>query len=193
MFEGCTSLESIPEKTSSEEEHQGYRGFGTLHRGYEAHDRTGRDPHPDDRPEGRIEPVQELYVADLPYRPGSSTTSPAVTTLASLFYGCSALTSVPAGIFDKQTAVTTVSSCFYGCSALRELPDGLFDKQTGTTNISSLFRAAARSSRYPPGSSTASRRQPTWPTSSAAARLAEEPARGSLLKADGRNTGRIPL
>lgn len=71
-----------------------------------------------------------------------------VKSLGGLFWGCTNLTTVPAGLFDGFTAVTDTSEMFYGASQLADLPDGLLlamssslttvDKMLGKTGIVKL-------------------------------------------------------
>ena len=56
-----------------------------------------------------------------------------------LFSNCSNLTTIPSGLFDKNTAVTSFKLCFYGCSTLAEIPVGLFDNNTNVKNFSGCF------------------------------------------------------
>ncbi len=60
-------------------------------------------------------------------------------TLSRLFGNCSNLTTIPGGLFDKNTAVTSFELCFYGCSTLAEIPVGLFDNNTNVKNFNSCF------------------------------------------------------
>lgn len=57
----------------------------------------------------------------------------------SCFYYCSALQSIPAGLFDNCPNVITFSSCFYSCSNLQMIPLGLFDNCPAVTTFSSCF------------------------------------------------------
>ena len=41
-----------------------------------------------------------------------------ITNFGSCFYNCSSLTSIPAGLFDKNTQVTSFNACFHSCSSL---------------------------------------------------------------------------
>ena len=59
------------------------------------------------------------------------------------FHGCSALTSIPTGLFDNNPAVEDFSSCFRGCSHLASIPNGLFDNNTAVTNFSSCFASCS--------------------------------------------------
>ena len=71
----------------------------------------------------------------------SSTSSPFrdIHRFRYCFYGCSNLTSIPAGLFDNNPAVMDFNSCFQGCSNLTSIPNGLFDNNPKVTNFSSCF------------------------------------------------------
>lgn len=56
-----------------------------------------------------------------------------------LFYKCSNLTAIPAGLFDHCTAVTSFKGCFTVCRNLMAIPTGLFDHCTAVTNFSYCF------------------------------------------------------
>jgi len=62
-----------------------------------------------------------------------------VTTFKQTFFGCSSLTAIPSGLFDKQTAVTEFASTFYGCSSLTSIPANLFDNCTAVTTFATTF------------------------------------------------------
>jgi len=46
---------------------------------------------------------------------GTTTTS---VTFANCFKGCSALTSLPAGLFDTVCRISSINGCFEGCKSL---------------------------------------------------------------------------
>ena len=72
------------------------------------------------------------------------------TSLQSLFFGCSNLSKVSVGLFDKNTAVTNFQYCFRACSSLTEIP-GLFDKNTTVTNFSYCFYDCSNLTTIPDG------------------------------------------
>lgn len=55
------------------------------------------------------------------------------------FYKCIALTSIPAGLFDKCTTVKNFDNCFYGCITLISIPEGLFDNCTEVISFYGCF------------------------------------------------------
>lgn len=72
----------------------------------------------------------------------SSWTTTSASTYAGFYYmfcRCSALTSLPEGLFDNCTAVTSFAYCFYNCSALTSIPEGLFVNNTAVTTFTSCF------------------------------------------------------
>lgn len=66
--------------------------------------------------------------------------SAASTKCDNLFYGCTALKTLPEGIFAGLTGATTFEEAFYGCSALETLPAGLFEKNTNVTTVTKCFQ-----------------------------------------------------
>ena len=60
-------------------------------------------------------------------------------TIANLFDGCTALETVPAGLFDNLDAVTTATYVFQN-SGIKTLPDALFANMDKATDFSSSFR-----------------------------------------------------
>ena len=69
--------------------------------------------------------------------------TPLLNTLATdfnnYFNGCTSLSSIPSGLFDKNTQVTNFSYCFSGCTSLSGIPTGLFDKNTLVTDFGFCF------------------------------------------------------
>ena len=63
---------------------------------------------------------------------------PKIASLASAFKGCKKVTEIPAGLFDNLTEVTDLSSVFYG-TGITAVPEGIFDVQTKATSVSSVF------------------------------------------------------
>lgn len=64
-----------------------------------------------------------------------------ITTIAYLFNKCTALESVPETLFANLSKVTTASSLFSSCTKLESVPATLFAQNTEITNLSSAFRA----------------------------------------------------
>ena len=67
------------------------------------------------------------------------------------FYQCSNLTSIPKGLFDKNTNVTSFKSCFEDCSKLESIPTGLFDKNTNVTSFWGCFQGCSTLESIPGG------------------------------------------
>lgn len=57
-----------------------------------------------------------------------------------LFYGCTALKTLPEGIFTGLTGASTFEEAFYGCSALETLPAGLFEANVNVTTVTKCFQ-----------------------------------------------------
>ncbi len=81
--------------------------------------------------------------------------TPLLNTLATdfnnYFNGCTSLSSIPSGLFDKNTQVTDFSYCFYNCTSLSGIPTGLFDKNTEATDFSSCFSGCTSVPSIPTG------------------------------------------
>ena len=67
------------------------------------------------------------------------TNTAASGTIANIFDGCTALETVPAGLFDNLKAVTTVSYAFQN-SGIKTLPDGLFAGMEKATTFTYCFK-----------------------------------------------------
>ena len=63
----------------------------------------------------------------------------AVTTIGSLFSGCTSLASVPADLFKGMTAIKTMSSVFKDCTALTAVPEDIFAEVTAVITVNSMF------------------------------------------------------
>ena len=77
--------------------------------------------------------------------------NPAVEDFSSCFRGCSHLASIPNGLFDNNTVVTNFNACFYGCSNIASIPTGLFDNNPAVTNFSFCFRNCSNITSIPAG------------------------------------------
>lgn len=62
-----------------------------------------------------------------------------VTTFSKAFYGCDALSDIPADLFAGCAAATDLSSCFNDCDALKSVPAKLLDDCTNVEKLSSIF------------------------------------------------------
>lgn len=60
-------------------------------------------------------------------------------TFEEAFSGCTALETLPAGLFETNTNVTTVNKCFQNCTALKAVPSRMFGVSTKTKTLSYLF------------------------------------------------------
>ena len=67
------------------------------------------------------------------------------------FHGCSSLTTIPTGLFDKCTQVTDFCDCFCNCYDLVSIPTGLFNKCTKVTNFSGCFNKCSSLETIPTG------------------------------------------
>lgn len=66
--------------------------------------------------------------------------SSSVSTLAYTFEGCTALESLPEGLFDPLAASKTkFTATFKGCTSLKTLPEGLFAQNSLATQFSDTF------------------------------------------------------
>ncbi|MFJ1323298.1 hypothetical protein ACILDT_09825 [Capnocytophaga canis] len=74
-----------------------------------------------------------------------------VVSFWSCFADCTNLTSIPAGLFDKNISAISFISCFAGCSNLTAIPAGLFDKNTNVTNFDSCFYSCSKLTTIPTG------------------------------------------
>lgn len=61
------------------------------------------------------------------------------TDFSSCFYGCTALGSIPEGLFDKNSKVTIFYDCFRGCINLKNIPKGLFKNNSEAVSFESCF------------------------------------------------------
>ncbi len=62
-----------------------------------------------------------------------------VTSFDWMFSYCKSLTRIPAKLFAKNTEVTVFNSTFFGCTALTNIPAGLFDNNTAVTAFHYTF------------------------------------------------------
>lgn len=66
------------------------------------------------------------------------TVIPKATDFTGIFNGCTALTAIPAGIFQYAVSATTMQNAFYN-SGITSIPSGLFDTCTRITSFSNTF------------------------------------------------------
>ena len=71
--------------------------------------------------------------------------------LTQMFYECTNLAKVDAGLFAKNTNATNFDRCFTYCQELTEIPAGLFEKNTSATNFSECFHSCYKLARIPAG------------------------------------------
>lgn len=69
----------------------------------------------------------------------------------SIFYGCSVLSAIPSGLFDEQENITTFAKCFMNCIALASIPSSLFDENTLVTNFEHCFDGCETITAIPSG------------------------------------------
>ncbi len=75
-------------------------------------------------------------------------------TVAANFRECfsgSGITSIPAGLFDDNTAATDFGFCFTSCENLTTIPPGLFDNNTAVTSFYDCFSYCSNLTSIPPG------------------------------------------
>jgi hypothetical protein len=61
-----------------------------------------------------------------------------ITTVKGLFHGCTALETIPEGLFANNVAITSFETTFAECKSLRSIPADLFSS-IGTTTSSVKF------------------------------------------------------
>lgn len=61
-------------------------------------------------------------------------------SVGNMFNGCTSLKSLPAGLLKNMTGITTALSMFTNCTSLETLPEGFFDAMVGCTNIKEMFK-----------------------------------------------------
>ncbi len=66
-------------------------------------------------------------------------TKTTLTSVASLFEGCSSLPSLPSGLLDGLTGITSVSKMIYNCSSLTDIPEDLLKDVKNNCNIAYFF------------------------------------------------------
>ena len=66
-------------------------------------------------------------------------TKTTLTSVASLFEGCSSLPSLPSGLLDGLTGITSVSKMIYNCSSLTDVPEDLLKDVKNNCNIAYFF------------------------------------------------------
>ncbi|MGL5958424.1 MAG: hypothetical protein ACRCZZ_07530, partial [Phocaeicola sp.] len=73
----------------------------------------------------------------------------AATDFKSVFYSCTFLSSIPAGLFKYNTAATDFGDAFYNCRSLSSLPADLFKYNTAATDFLNVFRECTSLSSLP--------------------------------------------
>ena len=73
------------------------------------------------------------------------------TSIANMFNGCTSLRAIPAGLFDGFAGVTSSSAVFQGCTSLETLPEGLFDDMVKPTTIANIFKGCTALVSLPAG------------------------------------------
>lgn len=72
-------------------------------------------------------------------------------SVGNMFNGCTSLKSLPAGLLKNMTDITTALSMFTNCSSLETLPEGFFDAMVGCTNIKEMFKGCTSLESLPAG------------------------------------------
>ena len=72
-------------------------------------------------------------------------------SVGNMFNGCTSLKSLPAGLLKNMTDITTALSMFTNCSSLETLPEGFFDAMVGCTNIKEMFKGCTSLETLPEG------------------------------------------
>lgn len=75
----------------------------------------------------------------------------AAISTGNMFNGCTSLRSLPAGLLNGMTGITTAMSMFTNCTSLETLPEGLFDAMVGCTNIKEMFKGCTSLESLPAG------------------------------------------
>lgn len=70
---------------------------------------------------------------------------------AACFRDCTSLTSIPEGLFTKCTEVWNFEQCFYNCESLTSIPTGLFDENTKVTAFNNCFYGCSQLTEIPAG------------------------------------------
>lgn len=66
--------------------------------------------------------------------------SPNVTSFASTFATINTISTVPTGLFDNAVNAVSFASCFFACASLTSVPSTLFDLNINVTTFSGTFR-----------------------------------------------------
>lgn len=64
-------------------------------------------------------------------------------SVAYMFQNCTALKSVPEGLFDDFSGVTTMNQMFENCTSLESLPTGIFDSMVKVTSANQVFNGCS--------------------------------------------------
>jgi hypothetical protein len=78
-------------------------------------------------------------------------TIPGLTRAEGMFAGCTALTTIPAGLFVNNSAIDKFSNCFNGCASLTPIPAGLFSTNTAVTDFNNCFNGCTSLTTIPAG------------------------------------------
>ncbi len=66
--------------------------------------------------------------------------SPNVTSFASAFATINTISTVPTGLFQTAVNVSSFASCFFACAGLTSVPSTIFDLNINVTSFSGTFR-----------------------------------------------------
>lgn len=71
------------------------------------------------------------------------------TYFLNCFYGCQALTTIPATLFNKNPQVTVFTSCFSNCLSLQDIPEQLFAMNEKATTFTNCFSSCGSITTIP--------------------------------------------
>ena len=143
IFKGCSSLESVPsglldpftKTTTIGSLFSGCKSRGNLPEGL--FDKVGSNVDPSAKAVDASYLFENcVKMTDFP----SLSKLPNVSNVASLWRGCTAMTTVPADYFPSScTNSISVGNMFNGCTSLKSLPAGLLKNMTDITTALSMF------------------------------------------------------
>ena len=73
------------------------------------------------------------------------------TKFTATFKGCTALETLPSGLFSKNTVATQFSETFSGCSSLKSLPEDLLGDNEKITTVKKMFYGCSSLTSLPAG------------------------------------------
>ena len=136
-FDGCTSLESIPEGLFA-------MATGARYFDYTFKDCTSLTSLPSDLFAHNTSATSfngTFYRCEkLETLPGSLFAgNPSAHSLNEIFYGCTALKELPANLFKGHYNLGYLECAFAGCTSLTSLPEGLFEGCSGVHSLGTVY------------------------------------------------------